>query len=168
VIENPPRSGGRANLVQRYWDIAGRRYVGVYPIDFHVVLIGEEVHRGGIRPENGTTKVRIVVKGAYTNAEMSERVEEEWKALCTLTADTLKRQEGTGRRQGWNASPAEGAVPPDASTPWLAHDPTRRAQADSRLLRRLGKLDEALLEERISPEEYREMRGRAEREFGGH
>jgi hypothetical protein len=167
VIENPPRSGGRANLVQRYWDIAGRRYVGVYPIDFHVVLIGEEVHRGGIRPEDGTTKVRIVVKGAYTNAEMSERVEEEWKALCTLTADTLKRQEGTGRRQGWNASPAEGAVPPDASTPWLAHDHARRAQPDSRLLRRLGKLDEALLEERISPEEYREMRERAEREFGG-
>ena len=34
IIENPRRSGPRANLIRRYWDIAGRHYSGVYPIDF--------------------------------------------------------------------------------------------------------------------------------------
>jgi len=89
VIENPPRSGARADLVQRYWDIEGRRYAGVYPIDFHIILTGEEVHSGDIRPERGTTKVRIVVKGAYTNDDMAARIYDEWEALRDLTTKTL-------------------------------------------------------------------------------
>lgn len=93
VIENPPRSGARADLVHRYWDIAGRLYEGVYPIDFHMVLTGEEVHRGGVRPEQGTTKVRITVKGAYTNPQMYARVEDEWKTLCAVTANALEGQQ---------------------------------------------------------------------------
>lgn len=90
VIENPPRSGARADLVQRYWDIEGRRYQGVYPLDFHVILTGEEVHSGGIRPERGTTKVRIVVRGAYTDDEMAARIGEEWEVLRELTMKTLE------------------------------------------------------------------------------
>jgi hypothetical protein len=90
VIENPPRSGKRADLVQRYWDIAGRRYEGVYPIDFHIILTGEEVHTGDIRPERGTTKVRIVVKGAYTDDDMETRIGDEWKRLHELTLETLR------------------------------------------------------------------------------
>jgi len=93
VIENPPRSGKRADLIQRYWDIAGRRYEGVYPIDFHIILTGEELHSGGIRPERGTTKVRIVVKGAYTDDEMDTRISDEWKRLRDLTLETLGRQD---------------------------------------------------------------------------
>jgi hypothetical protein len=92
VIENPPRSGRRADLVQRYWDIAGRKYEGVYPIDFHIILTGEEVHSGGIRPESGTTKVRIVVKGAYTDDEMKAKIADEWESLRALTEETLKGQ----------------------------------------------------------------------------
>jgi hypothetical protein len=90
VIENPPRSGARADLVQRYWDIAGRRYQGVYPIDFHIILTGEEVHTGGIGPERGTTKVRIVVRGAYTDDEMAARIGEEREVLRDLTMKTLE------------------------------------------------------------------------------
>lgn len=93
VIENPPRSGRRADLLQRYWDISGRRYEGVYPIDFHIILTGEEVHSGGIRPERGTTNVRIVVKGAYTDDEMDTRIGDEWKRLRDLTLETLGRQD---------------------------------------------------------------------------
>ncbi len=89
VIENPPRSGRRADLVQRYWDIAGRRYEGVYPIDFHIILTGEEVYSGEIRPERGTTKVRIVVKGAFTDDEMDTRIGDEWKRLRELALETL-------------------------------------------------------------------------------
>jgi hypothetical protein len=100
VIENPPRSGKRADLVQRYWDIAGRRYEGVYPIDFHIILTGEEVHSGDIRPERGTTKVRIVVKGAYTDDEMDTRICDEWKQLRELTEETLGRQDSAGTEPG--------------------------------------------------------------------
>ena len=100
VIENPPRSGRRADLVQRYWDIAGRRYEGVYPIDFHIILTGEEVHSGGIRPERGTTKVRIVVKGAYTDDEMETRIVDESKRLHELTHETLGRQDPAGSEFG--------------------------------------------------------------------
>jgi hypothetical protein len=100
VIENPPRSGRRADLVQRYWDIAGRRYEGVYPIDFHIILTGEEVHSGDIRPESGTTKVRIVVKGAYTDGEMDTRINDEWKQLRELTLETLRRPDSAAGDQG--------------------------------------------------------------------
>jgi hypothetical protein len=93
VIENPPRSGRRANEIQRYWDIAGRRYEGVYPITFHIVLTGEEFHSGGIRADSGSTKVRIVVKGAYTDDEMDDRINNEYKALRDLTSSTLRRQD---------------------------------------------------------------------------
>jgi hypothetical protein len=100
VIENPPRSGRRADLVQRYWDIAGRRYEGVYPIDFHIILTGEEVHNGGVRPESGTTKVRIVVKGAYTDDEMATRIGGEWKQLRELTFETLRGPDSVASEPG--------------------------------------------------------------------
>ncbi len=54
------------------------------------VLTGEEVHTGDIRPESGTTKVRIVVKGAYTDDDMDTRIGDEWKRLHELTLDTLR------------------------------------------------------------------------------
>jgi hypothetical protein len=100
VIENPPRSGRRANELQRYWDIKGRRYVGVYPVEFHIILTGEEVHGGGIRPDRGATQVRIVVKGAYTDDEMEQKVRDEYKRLRDLTLDTLGRQNSTTSETG--------------------------------------------------------------------
>jgi hypothetical protein len=43
----------------------------------------------------------------------------------------------------------------------MGADPSRR-----RLLERLGKMDEALVDGRISLEQYEEMKARAEQEFG--
>ena len=31
VTENPPRIGGRAEVTNRFWNIAGRSYEGVHP-----------------------------------------------------------------------------------------------------------------------------------------
>lgn len=90
VTENPPRSGGRADTVHRVWDIVGRHYEGVHPIDFHLVLTGEEVHRGDVRPETGSTKIRIAVRGAYTDDEMRTRIDNEWTRLHAVTEETLK------------------------------------------------------------------------------
>lgn len=90
VIENPPRSGARASVVNRYWDIAGRRYDGVYPIDFHIVLTGEEFHKGEIRASGGNTKTRITVQGVYASDEMEQRIVREWESLHDLAIETLK------------------------------------------------------------------------------
>jgi hypothetical protein len=175
VIEHPPRSGGRADHVQRYWDVAGRRYDGVYPIEFHMVLTGEEIHRGGIRPVAGTTKITIVVQGAYTNDGMKARIKAEWEALHDLTRETMEAL--ASGMPGIDIRGAPSGTAHDSSH-WSAHngssgptyngssgvgaDPSRR-----RLLERLGKLDEALVDGRISREQYEEMKARAEQEFAG-
>ena len=183
VIEHPPRSGGRADHVQRYWDIAGRRYDGVYPIEFHMVLTGEEIHRGGIRPVAGTTKITIVVQGAHSNDGMKDRIKDEWDALHGLTRETMQalasRKPGINDQDASSATAQNGSFWPThngSSGPeqngsrgsghtgslWVDADPSRR-----RLLERLGKLDEALIDGRISLDQYEEMRARAEQEFAG-
>jgi hypothetical protein len=99
VVENPPRSGGRANYVQRYWDIAGRIYSGIYPVDFHLILVGQEVHGEQILPDEGTTKVRIVVSGAYTDNHQDryDNVENVWRHLRALTEEALHGRISTGQ-----------------------------------------------------------------------
>jgi hypothetical protein len=77
VIENPPQTGKRAEVVNRYWDIAGRKYNGVYPIDFHLILTGEEVHDGHL-VRTGTTATSLWVQGTYATPEMEQRVVDEW------------------------------------------------------------------------------------------
>jgi hypothetical protein len=98
VIENPPRRGGEANVFNRIWDIAGRRYDGVYPVDFHLVLTGEEFHDGDIRASGGNTTVRITVQGAYTrsvdtmgdhSAGLEEKIVKTWEHLREATVTTL-------------------------------------------------------------------------------
>ena len=55
-----------------------------------MVLTGEEIHHGGIRPVAGTTKVTIVVQGAHSNDEMKDRIKGEWAALDELTRETMQ------------------------------------------------------------------------------
>ena len=175
VIEHPPRSGGRADHVQRYWNIAGRRYDGVYPIEFHMVLTGEEIHRGGVRPMAGTTKIAIVVQGAYTNDDMKAHIKGEWDALHDLTRETMLAlasrrpvADGLDPPSGTAHNGSSGPVHNGSSGP--AHNGSSgvgAAPSHGRLLERLGKLDEALIDGRISLEQYEEMKVRAEQEFGG-
>ncbi|MGE3289429.1 MAG: hypothetical protein AB7J32_25485 [Pseudonocardia sp.] len=79
VLENPAQSSPRPGALNRLWDIAGRHYEGLYPIDFHLVLSGEEAVRGrGVR---GETTVSLNVHGSYANDAMEQRVVEEWTRL---------------------------------------------------------------------------------------
>jgi hypothetical protein len=79
VVENPPQPGMKAGVLNRFWDIAGRLYDGVYPIDFHLVLTGEEVHDGP--SPSGTTTVGLTVRGTYATTAMEEKVVREWDQL---------------------------------------------------------------------------------------
>ncbi|HET6503224.1 MAG TPA: hypothetical protein VFG87_20950 [Amycolatopsis sp.] len=167
IIENPPRTGGRADIVNRYWDIAGRYYDGVYPVDFNLSLTGEEIYHHDIRPEAGNTKVRLSVRGAYANAEMERAIEQRWDALHALTAETLKRRSRTTTRMSPD-TPAENLVPPqrnfgEPSGPQVTAEPAR----PETLSKKLDQLTEALLAGRISEDTYRQISARIERELGG-
>jgi hypothetical protein len=168
VIENPPRSGPRGNLIRRYWDIAGRRYFGVYPIDFHIILTGEEIHRGGIRAHSGTTKARITVQGSYANPDMRSRVEKAWDTLHLLTVNTLQSLSGPappelGPLGGW-ADPFGGPVPAGGGN---GAGPDHTLMSPARLLELLDLLDEAFLNGRISDERYRDMKSWVQDQLGG-
>ena len=91
VIENPPHTGGRANVVNRFWDVAGRYYRGVYPIEFHLIMTGEEVYSGNIRAHAGTTSTTLTVQGTYANSDMELQIENVWEQLNDLILKTLQQ-----------------------------------------------------------------------------
>lgn len=169
VIENPPRtSKAGAHITNRYWDVAGRFYDGVYPVDFHLVLTGEEVYGEAGRSHTGKMQVDISVQGTVTDEGMRDQVNYLRDRLVAIINGTLDELSDTlvevppmitGEML---VAGAEGipAVPIAPVQP-LASD---RAMA---LHARLDKLDDALLEARISEERYEEMRARIERELNG-
>ena len=58
--------------MNRVWDITGRRYRGLHPTDFRILLTGEEPETGS--ESKASTRVRLTVKGAYTSKEMEQRI----------------------------------------------------------------------------------------------
>jgi hypothetical protein len=66
VVEHPPyRDDGRPNVVNHVWDIAGRRYEGVFPIDFDINLRGHEIGQGVASVFSGKSVAQVTVKGAH-------------------------------------------------------------------------------------------------------
>lgn len=89
VVENPGSIGPRADVVCRYWDIAGRYYHLLYPIEFRITLTGEEVREGGDHAVDGTTNVAVTVRGVYANPKMKKIIEQTWQTLCQQTVKAL-------------------------------------------------------------------------------
>lgn len=69
---------------------------------------------------------------------------------------------GTAQNGSFRPTHNASSGPEHNGSSGVGADPSRR-----RLLERLGKLDEALVDGRISLEQYEEMRARAEQEFTG-
>lgn len=88
VVENPPLPGRTASAVNRYWDISGRKYEGVYPIDFHLVLSGHEMYEGA-SVTSGRTEMALSVRGAYTSPEIDQKVRDEWDGLRERVENVL-------------------------------------------------------------------------------
>jgi hypothetical protein len=86
VIEHVPyRDDSRADVLNRVWDIAGRFYTGVFPIDFDIHVRGEEIH-GASGVSAAKTAVQVTVKGSYATGanaydRMRERIENKWDVL---------------------------------------------------------------------------------------
>jgi hypothetical protein len=85
VIENPP-SMNRANaqIMNRLWVIAGRRYKGATPIDFRVIAIGQEQYEDSDKPYDGNTKFEITTQGTIINEQMKFDIETLRDDLFTL------------------------------------------------------------------------------------
>jgi hypothetical protein len=95
VVEQLPyRDDGRANVINHVWDIAGRWYEGVFPIDFDVNLRGEDLGEDGSGPLIGRTIAQVTVKGTYVNeAGLPQRrkIDERWDNLHGHVIDLLSR-----------------------------------------------------------------------------
>ncbi|MCB0368635.1 MAG: hypothetical protein KDD45_04105 [Bdellovibrionales bacterium] len=90
VIENPPRTNkAHASIVNRFWDVAGRYYVnsGIYPIDFHIVVIGKEQYLDSDLPDSGETAFEITVQATIHSMEMEKEVNLLFEKLVWLISD---------------------------------------------------------------------------------
>ena len=148
IQENPALYSPRPGAVNRLWDLAGRHYDGVYPVEFHLQLSGEEIHKG--QEISGDTVVALTVHGSYANTEMERRVVEEWTRLW-------KRIELSMPDTGQGSRLAE--QPLDAASSELAR---LRNVALTEVLR----LQASASGGRIDPDLAAEMADRITREFG--
>jgi len=172
VIENQPRGGGRAGLVNRFWDIAGRHYNGVFPIDFHITLTGEEQYEGGVRAHAGNTAVRITVQGSYVDDDMKQQIENVWDTLHDKVAVRLRKKASEIPSSPYSRPSAEDVPPSETAAPSASVPPPRDASHDiadriAALRRRRDSATEALLEGRISEEIYRGVIADIEAELAG-
>lgn len=156
VIENQPRTSKvGAHITNRYWEIAGRQYDGVYPIDFHLVLTGEEVHT---RINASKMQLDITVQALVThnNDEMCEKVTSLLETLKAIIEETLDEQ------------PIEVEISSEIEQPLPSIESATSEQIEikiAHLLELLKKADEAFLEGRLSTERYDDMRHRLKKQL---
>jgi hypothetical protein len=101
LVEHVPyRDDSRASVVNHVWDIAGRFYEGIFPIDFSVHVRGEEF-QGAPGPFAGNTMVQVSVKGSYAtggNADgtLKGLIEQKWKDLRGLVEQVFQGAQAPG------------------------------------------------------------------------
>lgn len=75
IIENEPRTNkASAKIINRYWRMEGRKYVGVYPIDFHIIITGREHYADDDVPYTGQTFCETKIFAMVFNDEMRCKV----------------------------------------------------------------------------------------------
>ncbi|MBD0695803.1 hypothetical protein [Streptomyces sp. CBMA123] len=169
VLENPPRGSGRANTVNRYWDIAGRLYDGVLPIDFQIILTGVETRLGGIRAERGDAEVGVTVTASYANEAMKETIGSAWDGLNHRVGEALKHALASQPRTVAQPPQREEAVLDTGSVPGPrppADRPAAGTDADAAEAKKKRRQDltDALLAGRISEAIYLTLRAEIDEE----
>jgi len=160
LIENPPRPTDEAHTVSRYWDLGGRCYSGVYPIDFHLILTGIVVYDRTERPSGGTTEVTLTVQGAYANREMEEEIENVWERLSHLVHETISNM---GEMAASSAPRSEDAEEPRTSN--TGGGTPGQAERNAGLRKRQDELLGALLAGRISEPTFLRLKDEIDREL---
>lgn len=79
VVEEPPRaSQANAQVRNHLWDVMGRAYLGVYPIEVHLTATGSEVYQDAPGSSGGQATVSLTIWGEALNARMRNQI----RALC--------------------------------------------------------------------------------------
>ena len=114
LIEHAPfRDDGRANVLNRVWDIAGRFYTGVFPIDFDIHVRGEE-NQGASGVAAGKSAVQVTVKGSYAtggnaDGKLRESIEKTWDDLHGKVIKVFS-ESATMAYGGWAQPGADSAL----------------------------------------------------------
>lgn len=90
MVENPGSNGPGVDEVRRYWDITGRCYRRLFPIEFRITLTGQEFDTDGGNAVNGKTTVAVSVRGVHTDPDMKEIIEQTWQNLYEQTVKALE------------------------------------------------------------------------------
>jgi hypothetical protein len=137
AVEHKPYPDDRnPGVLNRVWDLAGRRYIGLFPIDFDINLRGAEFMTADGR--SGRTEAQVTVKGAFVKGtllgepggeddadadlmrttveadqmsdELLRQIDDTWTNLHGLVIEVLadRADRGAGRRA--LASSAENTV----------------------------------------------------------
>lgn len=88
VVEHPARvakTGGQTT--KHYWDITGRAYIGVYPIDFHLALASAEHNEWSNKTR---TTVDLKIQGVVAKPEMQAAIEQCRTQLLEQVDRTFK------------------------------------------------------------------------------
>jgi hypothetical protein len=113
VTEHAPyRDDSRAGVLTHVWDIAGRLYTGVFPVDFDIHVRGEEI-QGASEVPMGTTYVQVTVKGSYAtggNADGSlrESIEKTWDELHRRVTKIFS--DAAQSHEDWRAAAADNTL----------------------------------------------------------
>ena len=81
VVEDHPNRDSRDKTFKRGWDITGRWYEGVFPINFIISLRGTEPEDSVAGLALGRTIAQVTVDGTFPNAEIKKKIEDKWDGL---------------------------------------------------------------------------------------
>lgn len=174
IEENPPTvSRAAAHVHHRAWDIKGRRYLGLQPVDFHLVVTGEEHYEEGDLPAWGNTQVDITAQGTAANDAMIEQIQETTYQIKDIVQEAVGGlAEPLSPRQlpvapdypGGEApqSPQEGEPQPEEGEPPPEEVIEGEAFDLQEVKRRLEQVEEMFGAGRITPEQYMELRDKYE------
>jgi hypothetical protein len=89
VVEDHPNRDLLDRTIKRGWDITGRWYEGVFPINFIISLHGTEPQASVAGQVVGRTAVKVTVDGTFPNAEMKKKIEDKWDGLHARVTELL-------------------------------------------------------------------------------
>jgi hypothetical protein len=121
VVEHAPfRDDSRTSVVNHVWDIGGRYYEGIFPVDFGIHVRGEEF-QGAAGPYAGDTTVQVTVKGSYATGGNADRalkkvIEQKWVDLRAKVADVFDSAKSADS-YGVYSPPAASALGPVIESP---------------------------------------------------
>jgi hypothetical protein len=90
VVEDHPNRDPRDKTFKRGWDITGRWYEGVFPINFIISLRGTEPEDSVAGSAHGRTVAQVTVDGTFPNAEMKKKIEDKWDGLHARVTGLLE------------------------------------------------------------------------------